>query len=200
MHVDVKYLPQMADATQRTYLFVAIDRATRWVYLERLPDKSAHSARGFLERLLDAAPFKLRTVLTDNGKEFTDRFCATGEREPTGRHLVDRRCAEHAIDHRLIKPAHPQTNGMVERFNGRIAEVLTTNRFRCDEHLEDTLQRSAALYNHHLPQRNLGHVSPVQALAQWHQKQPDLVLSDPSNLPGPDMSLTTAGSSAGFTR
>ena len=186
VHVDVKYLPQMADEDQRTYLFVAIDRATRWVYLERLPDKSAQSARGFLERLLKAVPFKLRTVLTDNGKEFTDRFCATGEREPTGRHPVDRLCAEHAIDHRLIKPAHPQTNGMVERFNGRIAEVLATNRFRSGEHLEETLQRYAALYNHHIPQRNLGHVSPVQALMRWHQEQPDLFLSDPGNLPGPD--------------
>ncbi len=30
-HIDVKYLPQMADEDQRRYLFVAIDRATRWV-------------------------------------------------------------------------------------------------------------------------------------------------------------------------
>ena len=29
VHVDVKYLPQMPDEDQRTYLFVAIDRATR---------------------------------------------------------------------------------------------------------------------------------------------------------------------------
>jgi len=31
VHVDVKYLPQMGDETSRRYLFVAIDRATRWV-------------------------------------------------------------------------------------------------------------------------------------------------------------------------
>ena len=33
VHVDIKYLPQMAGETVRRYLFVAIDRATRWVYL-----------------------------------------------------------------------------------------------------------------------------------------------------------------------
>ena len=49
VHVDVKYLPQMADESRRTYLFVAIDRATRWVYLEILADKSARSAKGFLQ-------------------------------------------------------------------------------------------------------------------------------------------------------
>lgn len=32
-HVDVKYLPQMPDETARRYLFVAIDRATRWVFV-----------------------------------------------------------------------------------------------------------------------------------------------------------------------
>ena len=40
VHVDVKYLPQMADESRRTYLFVAIDRATRWVYLAKSPDSS----------------------------------------------------------------------------------------------------------------------------------------------------------------
>ena len=34
VHVDINYLPQMPDADQRTYLFAAIDRATRWVYVE----------------------------------------------------------------------------------------------------------------------------------------------------------------------
>ena len=29
LHMDIKYLPQMADETSRRYLFVAIDRATR---------------------------------------------------------------------------------------------------------------------------------------------------------------------------
>ncbi|WP_293886064.1 DDE-type integrase/transposase/recombinase, partial [Thiolapillus sp.] len=76
VHVDVKYLPQMADESRRTYLFVAIDRATRWVYLEILPDKSARSAKGFLKQLIKKAPFIITRVLTDNGKEFTDRFIA----------------------------------------------------------------------------------------------------------------------------
>lgn len=33
VHIDIKYLPQMPDEDQRRYLFVAIDRATRWVHL-----------------------------------------------------------------------------------------------------------------------------------------------------------------------
>ena len=124
--------------------------------------------------------------MTDNGKEFTDRFCATGEREPTGKHGFDRICHAQHIEHRLIPPRHPQTNGMIERFNGRISEVLATNRFRSGEHLAATLQRYVNVYNHHLPQRALGHVCPVEALEQWRVKQPELFVSEINNLPGLD--------------
>ena len=33
IHIDIKYLPKMPDETSRRYLFVAIDRASRWVFL-----------------------------------------------------------------------------------------------------------------------------------------------------------------------
>jgi len=139
VHVDVKYLPRMPDEAEHRYLIAAIDRASRWVYFEIRPDKTADTAAGFLERLRAKGSFVLRSVLTDNGKEFTERFCATGEHPPTGQHVFDQACAAHGIDHRLIKPHHPQTNGMVERFNGRVAEVLKTTSFVSARHLEATL-------------------------------------------------------------
>jgi len=81
-------------------------------------------------RLIDKAPFTITKVLTDNGKEFTDRFCATGQRQPAGAHAFDRVCIANRSEHRLTKPRTPQTNGMIERFNGRIAEVLATTPLR----------------------------------------------------------------------
>ena len=141
VHVDVKYLPQMPDEDHRQFLFAAIDRATRWVYVELLQDKSAASAGGFLTRLIDKTPFTITKVLTDNGKEFTDRFCATGQRQPTGAHAFDRVYTANRIEHRLTKPRTPQTNGMSERFNGRSAEVLATTPFDSAGHLADTIKR-----------------------------------------------------------
>ncbi len=172
VHVDVTYLPQMPDQDQRRYLFAAIDRATRWVYGEILKDNSATSASGFFKRLIDHAPFTISKVLTDNGKEFTDRFCATGERQPTAAHAFDQVCIDHRIEHRLIKPRTPQTNGMIERFNGRIADVLRTHRFDSSASLQATLKRFVYRYNHHLPQKNLHHKTPLRTLQQWHAQQP----------------------------
>ena len=52
IHADLKYLPKMPDEARRKYLFVAIDRATRWVYFEIRASKSAESASGFLRKLI----------------------------------------------------------------------------------------------------------------------------------------------------
>ncbi len=186
VHVDVKYLPQMPDESQRRYLFAAIDRATRWVYVELLDDTSAASASAFLARLIAAAPFTITQLLTDNGKEFTDRFCATGEREPTGRHAFDQVCTAHVIEHRLIAPRRPQTNGMVERFNGRIAEVLNTTRFDSSQSLEQTILQYVKIYNQHIPQKALGHIAPIQALKEWSAKRPELFKKRVYNLRGLD--------------
>jgi transposase InsO family protein len=172
VQVDVKYLPAIASEPRR-YLFVAIDRATRWVYVALKPNRTAQSAKAFLKAAIEAAPFRIQKCLTDNGSEFTDRFL-TRTRQPSGTHDFDRLCAEQAIEHRLIPPRRPQTNGMVERFNGRIEEVLQTHRFDSTADLETTLHCYVALYNQHIPQRALGHITPVQALKNWHTSHPHL--------------------------
>ena len=91
VHMDIKYLPQMPDESHRRYLFVGIDRATRWVFMHIYADQNEDSSVDFLNRLGRAAPMKIVKLLTDNGSHFTDRF--TGKkREPSGNHKFDVRC------------------------------------------------------------------------------------------------------------
>lgn len=136
--------------------------------------------------LIAKAPFTVQKVLTDNGQEFTDRCCASGERDPTGRHRCYRAYEQHHIEHRLIKPRHPQTHGMVERFNGRNSEVLATTRCDAAQSLEETLSRYVRLYNHHIPLRALGHISPVQELKDLQEKGPELFKRKVYHLTGLD--------------
>ena len=160
LHIDIKYLPQMPNQTHRRYLFVAIDRATRWVFMRTYPDQSNTSSADFLRRLKRAAPMKIKTILTDNGSQFTDRFTST-TKSSTGKHEFDLVCKEFDIEHRLIRPRHPQTNGMVERFNGRISEIVNQTRFASQAELEDTLMHYLSTYNHLIPQRALKHQTPL---------------------------------------
>lgn len=185
-HMDVKYLPQMADERRRRYLFVAIDRATRWVFVAIKHDKSVASARSFLQALHQASPIKIVKLLTDNGKEFTDRLFASRERQPSGQHEFDRLCHALGIEHRLTKPRTPRTNGMVERFNGRISDVLNTHHFHGAEDLAHTLLRYVALYNHQLPQSALKSKTPIQSMKDWHNSNPELFNKRPYDRAGCD--------------
>lgn len=173
LHIDIKYLPKMPDEASRSYLFVAIDRATRWVYLAIYPDQTEASSADFLRAVHRVCPVQIKTILTDNGTQFTDRFTSK-EKVPTGKHVFDQQCALLKIEHRLIPPRHPQTNGMVERFNGRISEVVQQTRFASAAELKATLLNYLKIYNHHIPQKALGHTTPIQAMKEWQKNKPEL--------------------------
>ncbi len=118
--------------------------------------KTAAAAEAFLKAVQSRASFRIERLLTDNDKAFSDRFSRAGERRPSGAPRFGQLCAQLDIEHRLIRPRRPQTNRMVERFNGRIADVLRTHRFDSSLSLEATLKRFVHLYNHRIPQRVLG--------------------------------------------
>lgn len=159
IHMDVKYLTPLGG--RRSYAYVAIDRATRFVYLEVLPDRKATTGAGFLKRFLEAFPLDVHTILTDNGVEFTDRFADDKPRkpkgQPSGEHPFDKLCTSCAIRHRLARPFRPQTNGLVERFNRRLAEAIHAhppapghqgkNRFASHHQRDDFLNAFVDSYN-----------------------------------------------------
>jgi transposase InsO family protein len=61
---------------------------------------------------------------------------------------------------------------MVERFNGRINELLQQTRFDSKADLEAALMNYLKLYNHHIPQRSLDAKTPILALKEWQKKRP----------------------------
>ena len=115
VHLDVKHLPKLRTADgelRRRYLFVAIDRRSRFVHLAVKDDETEASAVAFLKEALVAFPFRVTHVLTDRGSCFT----AEG---------FEKACRRHGVEHRKTRPYTPRTNGMAERFNGRVQrEVL----------------------------------------------------------------------------
>jgi transposase-like protein len=125
IHIDLKHLTKLQG--KPAFVFVAIDRATRFVHIEITTRRDADTIAACVERFLAIFPHPVKVILTDNGAEFTDRFSGARWKKfpkPSGNHAFDRLCAAHGIDHRLTKTFSPQTNGMVERFNRRIAEAI----------------------------------------------------------------------------
>jgi IS30 family transposase len=174
VHVDLKHLPRLE--RRPAYVFVAIERTTRFVHAEIIQERSGQTVAGCLQRFLQAFGYPVHTILTDNGSEFTDRFGDVRWRRRdngTGNHPFDKVCQSHGIKHRLTKPYRPQTNGMVERFNRRLADAIRShtpsgantgkNRF------DDTAQRDTFIltfvkdYNR-TRLRCLGHKAPAEML------------------------------------
>ena len=99
--------------------------------------------------------------------------------------FTDQKMPPHS-DQVHTQPKSPQTNGMVERFNGRIEEVLQSHHFRSGEKLEATLHRYVRLYNQQLPQSALASRSPLQAMKDWYKIKPELFRKRLYYLPGCD--------------
>nr|WP_281258235.1 integrase core domain-containing protein [Rhodovulum kholense] len=71
------------------------------------------------------------------------------------------------MEHRLAPPMRPQTNGIVERFNGRNEDVPQSHLFQSGDDLEQTLLRYVHLCNTQLPQSALKGQPPVATLRDW---------------------------------
>jgi transposase-like protein len=125
-HIDIA---EVQTAEGKLYLFVAIDRTSKFAFVELYDKAGKMNAAQFLRNLLKAVPYAIHTVLTDNGIQFTNRACD----RYAFHHIFDRVCDENSIEHRLTKVKHPWTNGQVERMNRTIKEA-TVKRFHYDDH------------------------------------------------------------------
>jgi hypothetical protein len=135
--VDVKHLPKLRTSngeSRKRYLYVAIDRASRFVHLAVKDDETERSAVAFLQEALMAFPFQVTHGLTDRGSCFTaDGFEAA--------------CQKLGVEHRTTRPYTPRTNGMVERFNGRIQREVLGITVASHQDLETLLRGFNQAYN-----------------------------------------------------
>jgi transposase InsO family protein len=124
-------------------------------------------AADFLRDLIEAVPYRIHIVLTDNGIQFTARKQDIWD----STHIFDRVCEEHGIEHRLTKVNHPWTNGQVERMNRTIKDA-TVKRYHYDTHdqLRTHLQLFVDAYNHARRLKTLRGLTPTSSSARPGRK------------------------------
>jgi len=107
-HIDIAEV-QTEDG--KLYMFVAVDRTSKFAYAELHPRATRTIAKDFLDNLIKAVPYKIHTVLTDNGIQFTKREGMEAYRTIP----FDRLCDALGIEHRLTKVNHPWTTDVIDK-------------------------------------------------------------------------------------
>ena len=113
VQIDVKFVPSYCVSNgQKYYQYTAIDECTRLVFRELYDEHSTYSSADFLKKLVVAFTFPIRTIQTDNGREFTNAYLP--QKTPT-LSLFEATLAELDIIYHRIRVATPRHNGKVER-------------------------------------------------------------------------------------
>jgi transposase InsO family protein len=120
--IDIVYGPRLVDTRtgelREGRIVTGVDDHSRYCVMAGVVERATGRAiclafSGALERY--GAP---EEVLTDNGKQFTDRFGRGGEV------LFDKICRRNGIAHRLTAPRSPTTTGKIERFHQTLQREL----------------------------------------------------------------------------
>ena len=169
LHVD---FAEVRTEEGRGHLFGAIDRTSKVAFAELHPRATKMLAAEFLRRVLAALPCKVHKVLSDNGTQFGNM----PHQIYAWRHIFGRVCDEHGIGYRFTKPAHPWTNGQVERMNRTLKEATVQRcHYQTTAELNEHLQAFCLAYNYAKRLKILCGRTPHEFVCVQWQKNPTIL-------------------------
>ena len=183
-HIDIA---EVQTAEGKLYLFVAVDRTSKFAFTQLVDKANRVTASAFLVALIAAVPYRIHTILTDNGIQF--RFAPRYANGPTAQymtHMFEMRCRENGTEHRFTRINHPWTNGQVERMNRTIKEA-TVKRYHYDSHqqLQRHLGDFVAAYNFGRRLKTLKGLTPYEFICKCWTSQPERFILNPLHqMPG----------------
>jgi transposase InsO family protein len=193
VHIDIA---QVRPEEGKLHLFVAIDRTSKFAFVELHQKATRRVAGDLLRHLIAAVPDKVHTVLTDNGTHVTepggdgwtpdDLKPMLARKEPFLCHSFELACAQLEIEHRLTTPRRPWTNGQVERMN-RTLKDATVKRFHYGSHeqLRQPLADVVSAYNFGRRLKPLQGLTPYEFVCKCWTKEPERFTLDPLHqMPG----------------
>jgi hypothetical protein len=139
------------------YIIVAMDYLTKWPEAKPVPNATAEQVANFLYEDIIGRHGCPSKILSDRGTHFKNQMIAK---------LMEK----FQIDQRFSTPYHPQTNGMVERFNRTLCESLAK---LSNEHKNDWDQYIApTLFAYRTSKHNTTRFTPFYLLYGREAKLP----------------------------
>jgi transposase InsO family protein len=176
VQIDVKYVPQecmteeLKDKKEKYYQYTAIDEFTRIRYTWFTNEHSTYMSSEFVKRVIKYFPFKIETIQTDNGFEFTNKL-SWNTSVRNRKTLFESTLEDLGIKHKLIKPYTPKENGRVERSHRKDQErFYYKNVFYNLEDLRNKGKEWRKEYNN-FPMKPLGWLSPNEFLKRYKSQE-----------------------------
>ena len=167
VQIDVKEVPynclrgKVLRDGKHLYQWTAIDECTRMRFVYGFEEHTPENSVKFLAMLLKAFPFKIKTIQTDNGTEFTYKFISENKVCPFDKILL-----KLGIEHKLIPPRTPWHNGKVERSHRNDQRYFYDwETFGSVNKLNEKLAKHL-VWSNNKTMRTLGRKSPVQLLRE----------------------------------
>lgn len=120
VQIDVKYVPkkcmskELQERGEKFYQYTAIDEYSRLRYTWFTNAHDTYASSEFARRLVKYFPFKIKTIQTDNGFEFTNRLSWQAFLKDK-KTMFENTLEELGLEYKVIKPHTPKQNGRVER-------------------------------------------------------------------------------------
>ena len=167
VQIDVKEVPYnclrgaLLRDNKHLYQWTAIDECTRIRFVYGFEEHTPENSVKFLRMLVKVFPFKIKTIQTDNGTEFTYKYISETEECP-----FDKALHELGIEHRLIPPRTPWHNGKVERSHRNDQRYFYDwESFRSVDDLNRKLAQHL-IWSNNKPMRTLQDKSPMELLKE----------------------------------
>jgi len=179
VHIDIS---ELYTKEGKAYMFVAIDRATKYVYVEIYERMTIDNACLFLRNLIKDCCFKITKILTDNGVQFTYKLLAKHLQPKNKIHPFDEVCNEYNIEHRLTRFRHPWTNGQVEIMN-KIIKSHTTKKYYYEtlKELKQHILSFLMFYNFQKKLKSLKYKSPYDMILQIYNQDVSFFNENPTH-------------------
>ncbi|MEJ2410096.1 MAG: IS481 family transposase [Novosphingobium sp.] len=176
-HIDIAELRYEGG---KGFLFVAVDRTSKLVFARIYRRATKLIAASFLKALIRTIPYKIHTILTDNGVQFIQR--ERGAKGLTFPHIFGRVCQENGIEHRLTRPYHPWTNGQAERMVRTIKEATVKSfHYASINELRGHVRDWLTAYNFAKQLKALKFRTPYEAIEELWKSKPDVFIVKPDH-------------------
>ena len=167
VQVDVKYLGKVAGKTFRLYQYTAIDCFSKLQFVSLYPQLSPQSSADFLRRPINFFPFRILTIQTDHGAEFTYRFWPHVQKD----HPFEQSLKDYGIQQALIPIATPRYNGTVERVHRTAQEEFYRTYSNPNRPFPQQVVNFLRYYNEHRPHSSLKMQTPLEHLKNFSQNR-----------------------------